>query len=204
MRWAVVLLLLSLSSGSVAARERVYRYKSRAGRTVYTNDLRRVPPAQRAGAEVDLSHISLNRELGTGMTAEARKQLARALRSPRCAELRDAKERGLLETAWHRHGHLLFAAGVVFVLLVSVPIVVRRYRLPGYGRFVALAIPFVVLVTVMATVFSAADRARRRTRRMAGLCEPTRYLGAPASPAERLSRGRSLEQLMRIVERESR
>lgn len=126
---------------SPAQGQRVYRYR-RDGRAAFTNIAEHVPPVQRAGAELDLSHVRLNSELGQRIDARLQRAHATLTKGPMCQQARGREDRlDALLGLCQRHRTPCLFAGVLALLLLISPAMIRRVDPLAWRRVMFFAIP---------------------------------------------------------------
>src|SRR5204862_3380210 len=81
-----------------------YRYRGENGRVVYTNIEEQVPLGQREDARLDLSHISLNTELGNELARRFEVRHGELTRTPFCAQARAEGSKDFLAVLWDDYG----------------------------------------------------------------------------------------------------
>jgi hypothetical protein len=190
----------------------IYRYKNDRGRTVFVNGLRRVPERYRAGARpVDLSHISLNRQLGNELRTEVDRQLerleqrrqkqARVQRRtaggapcvPRVTAI-GSPDAGWPRELWRRHGHLVLISAVLLALLIATPFVVRRVQPERWVRLLMFVLPLLGAAVLMGYAALNTSRAVRGARQSIQRCPPP----AAADPLAREARESDREALLEL------
>ncbi|MBK8481936.1 MAG: hypothetical protein IPL40_12295 [Proteobacteria bacterium] len=186
------------------AAQTIYRYKNRAGRSVYVNGLERVPPARRQRARVvDLSRVSLNEALGTELQAAASQQVAALLGSGYCTGARRGAARGWWGTLWHDHGHLVLVGGALALLLLASPWLLRTIGGPQWSKVLLVALPALAVLALISSAAVKANRTLGELRGAADACRPERYSAAqdrdPAARAHRVHRIFELEQRVRAA-----
>jgi hypothetical protein len=117
--------LLATKVGS-GARPVIYRYVTPQGRTRYTNLLASVPVPQRSAAEVDLSRVSVNSEVGKDLDRAMAQEHERLAQGPVCQQLRAAAAQSLWRTIWDDHAPLVVIGAVFVVLLLITPAMLER------------------------------------------------------------------------------
>jgi len=121
--------------------DRVFKYKNQQGREVFTNVSESVPLEQRAQAELDLSHVPLNSEVGTQINARLSAEHRKLSDSPYCQEaLREAEEHRL-EDLWHEYGPLFVVGAVILLFLLASPMMMKRVAVPDWVRTLRFVVP---------------------------------------------------------------
>ncbi|HKU38633.1 MAG TPA: hypothetical protein VJR89_10815, partial [Polyangiales bacterium] len=153
-----------------AAAPAVYRYRAADGRLRYTNVRELVPAAQRTAAEVDLSRVSLNSELGRDLNARLEEEHLRLVEQPVCQQLTAAADRALWEVAWRDHGPLVVCGGVILLLVFVTPWMVRKVGGPEWSRTMGMAVPVLAAFGVFAYVTIKSNAALSHVRESAAPC----------------------------------
>jgi hypothetical protein len=149
----------------------LYRYRNLLGQTVYTNVLSSVPPAQRANARLDLSHISLNSPLGLELDRRLNAEHARLAEQPRCQQLRSAVQSTLLERLWHDHKPLLVFGVAILGFVFVTPWMLRRVGGREWARTLSMAIPALVAASVFTYATLESSRALSSLKELAAPCQ---------------------------------
>lgn len=179
----------------------IYGYVNAQGRAVFVDDLSKLPAEHREEArEVDLSHVSLNLELGAELDAAVDRELARLSGSEPCREARaEAREPGWRQT-WERHGHLIGIGAIALLLVLTAPWVMRRVDPPQWGRVLTLVLPVLLLLAIVTHTVQRASETIRETRELADLCDGQG--DDPAATASPLARVHALRERIERRERE--
>ncbi|MCC6749105.1 MAG: hypothetical protein IT371_15700 [Deltaproteobacteria bacterium] len=169
---ALVLALGFAASAAEDDRAQIYRYTTKGGRPAYTNSLERVPPELRDTARrVDLSHISLNRDLGNALAQMRRQEAERLAHSSHCQAAQARTSRSWLQGLWAEQQGAVLLCGLGLLLLLLTPWVLSRFEAPRWGRVLGLALPLLGSLAVMAYALNAVSASRREVREVASLCE---------------------------------
>lgn len=178
-------LFLALDAAGQAApppggEQAIYRYVNAKGRPVYVNDRARIPKRYRGKARpVDLSAVSLNKELATEIEdqvkryeeREAAQEAARkaregqegqgkdwsALRSEDGRPVLRLHERPKQRTGaaawlgrlWRNYDYLIVIAGAMLLLLALTPYMIRRIEPDRWVRVLMFALPALVCLGLM-------------------------------------------------------
>jgi hypothetical protein len=149
----------------------LYRYRTADGRTKFTNLRDSVPAGQRAGAEVDLSRVSLNSQLGRDLDRRLNEEYARLAEQPACQQLRAAADRNLLEVVWREHGPIVVCGGAILLLVLGTPYMVRRVGGPAWSRTLGMAVPILAFVGISAYAVVRSSQALSKFKLAAAPCE---------------------------------
>jgi hypothetical protein len=150
--------------------QQIYLYRDESGRQVYTNIVEQVPLEQREEARVDLSHISLNTELGNEIARQLKIQHAALVDSSYCKELREAAEAGFWSTLWHEFAPLVICGGVLLLFLLFTPAAMKRFGAPVWAKTLTMAIPFLALSGLAMFSMTHTNRAISDFKRKADPC----------------------------------
>jgi hypothetical protein len=123
----------------------IYRYRNAEGRTVFTNFEDTVPADQRAKAVVDLSHVSLNTEIGSEIDARLERQHAALMQSDYCKALRADARAGALAQLWHDYAPLIVCGGMLLLFVCFTPFALKRIGAPVWAKTLTMAIPALAL-----------------------------------------------------------
>lgn len=161
----------------------VWTYRNRQGRLVFVGGESMVPPEYRESARpLDLSHVSLNEELGTEWDATIAREHRRLAAGSFCASAVEAAEEEPVEVAWREHTHLVGIGAVILALLLASPWIARQVGGALWLRTMIFVVPMLVLLGLLAHVAIETRSALAQTRETADLCDPTR----PGDTRERL------------------
>jgi hypothetical protein len=149
----------------------LYRYRTADGRTRYTNLRASVPAAQRAGAEVDLSRVSLNTQLGRDLDRRLNEEHALLSEQPACQQLRAAAAKSLPQVIWQEHGPLVVCGGAILLLVFGTPYMVRRVGGPAWSRALGMAVPILALVGLSAYATIRSTQSLSKLKLNAAPCE---------------------------------
>lgn len=148
----------------------MYRYLGAHGRVVYTNIEEQVPLAQRDRATLDLSHISLNTEVGAEIERRLAEQHAALSKSPYCRELVAASNQSVLERAWQQHQPALLCAGAVLLLLLLSPRMLRQMDASLWSKTLMRAIPVLASVGLVSFIATRTNETLGALRQRAAPC----------------------------------
>lgn len=167
-----------------------YRYRTAEGRWAFTGNLEMVPPGQRASAEpMDLSHVSLNTELGNAINESVAEQHRRLAASDDCATATGDADQSTLDRMWTDHRPALGIAALALALLFAMPMLARRIGAPLAGKVMMFVLPILGLLGALTFGLTEAQKSLGRARETADLCSTESFIAAPARErAERLQR----------------
>jgi hypothetical protein len=173
----------------------VYQYRTADGRLAFTDDPNAIPTAARDdAAEVDLSHVSLNEELGRDLEDAIAEEHARLAASDPCNEAREAASGGLVERMLDEHGTLLATSALVVLLIVTAPFIARRAPPGAWARFLLLVVPVVILLAIVVETMRQAQEELGLLRTTSELCDPEAF--GRRTIAERISTVQNLEAVL--------
>jgi hypothetical protein len=155
---SVAALLAWLKAPTPGASGALYRYKSRAGHLVFTNLVDEVPPDQRAAAQLDLSHVSLNSTLGAELERRLKTRFEALRESAVCRGARADELAPIWQRAWTEHRAASTFAAVLLVFLLITPTMTRRVGGAAWARALSLAIPVLGLAAIISFVLVQAGR----------------------------------------------
>lgn len=181
--------------------QQLYKYKTKDGRTAYTNILDEVPPDQRAGHKVDLSHVTLNTSVGNDLNKRLATEHKVLAASPYCKELEQAATKTELEQLWDDHAVTIVCGGLIAILILLTPTMLRTVHPPEWARVLTKMIPALLVVGGAMYGMQTANKKVLETRKRLKPCLSETFdgLGQSADPAgERLS---LIDQLKRDIER---
>lgn len=181
--------------------QQIYKYKTKDGRVVFTNILDEVPPEQRVGGKVDLSKVALNTAVGNDINGRLAAEHAQLSASPYCKELEKVANRSALEQLWDDHAPLIVCGGLIALLILITPTMLRTVNPPDWARVLSKAIPalFVVGGAMYGMTYANKMATQARSKLKPCLNETFQGLAASADPTtERLS---LVESLKRDIEK---
>lgn len=207
--WVVSLVLLSASPADAApgpeaapaAPQQIYKYKTKDGRIVYTNILDEVPPEQRGGGEVDLTKVALNTSVGNDLNERLADEHAQLSASPYCKELEKVANKHAYQQLWDDYAPAIVCGGLIAVLILMTPSMLRRVNPPDWAKVLSKAIPTLFVLGGAMYGMSEANKMAVSARAKLKPClnETFQSLEASADPtADRLS---MIEQLKRDIQK---
>jgi hypothetical protein len=153
------------------ARPVIYRYVTPQGQTRYTNLLASVPVLQRAAAEVDLSQVSVNTQVGRDLDRVLAQEHERLAQAPSCQQLRAAAAKPLWRAVWDDHGPLV-VIGAVFVLLVLItPAMLRRVG-ANWAKAFSMSVSVLAALGLFSYATFRGAQAMSQLKAKAAPCEP--------------------------------
>jgi hypothetical protein len=154
-----------------AARPVIYRYVTPRGQTRYTNLLASVPGPQRAAAEVDLSRVSVNSEVGQDLDRTLAQEHERLAQGPACQQLRAAAAKPLWRTIWDDHGPLVVIAAVLLVLLLITPAMLERVG-ANWAKAFSMSVSVLAALGLFSYATLRGTQAVSQLKAKAAPCEP--------------------------------
>jgi hypothetical protein len=203
----VSLVLLSASpayaepAAAPAAPQQIYKYKTKDGRVVYTNIVDEVPPEQRPGGKVDLSKVALNTSVGNDLNKRLAQEHAQLSASPYCKELEKVANKNAYEQLWDDHAPAIVCGGLIAVLILMTPTMLRRVNPPDWAKVLSKAIPTLLVLGGAMYGMTEANKlaVSARAKLKPCLSETFQSLDASADPtADRLT---MIEQLKRDIQK---
>lgn len=161
--------------------QQIYKYKTPDGRIVYTNILDEVPPEQRVGGKVDLSKVALNTSVGNdinGRLAEEHRQLSE---SPYCRELEQIANKSALEQLWDDYAPVIVCGGLIALLLLMTPTMLRSVNPPDWAKVLSKAIPALFVIGGAMYGMSTATKMATEARAKLKPCLNETFEGLAAS-----------------------
>jgi hypothetical protein len=149
----------------------MYRYRTEEGREAFVNHPS-LAPSNRPVEPVDLSHVSLNRELGSSWEAAVAEEHQRLVSSDHCDRLRAAVDAPFGRKLMRDQPAVVAALALAALLVVSAPWVMRRVGVPRWARFVATALPLLAMIAGLSYVLRTANAQRQALRERASVCAP--------------------------------
>jgi hypothetical protein len=169
--------------------QQIYKYKNKDGRTVYTNILDEVPPDQRVGGKVDLSKVVLNTSVGNDINGRLAAEHAELAQSPYCKELEKVANKSAFEQLWDDHAPLIVCGGLIALLILMTPTMMRKVNPPDWAKVLSKAIPalFVVGGAMYGMTYANKMATQARSKLKPCLNETYESLAGSADPtSERL------------------
>lgn len=182
-------LVLAEPAPAPATPQQIYKYKTKDGRTVYTNILDEVPPEQRAAGKVDLSKVTLNTSVGNDINGRLAAEHAQLAQSAYCKELEKVANKSALEQLWDDHAPVIVCGGLIALLILMTPTMMRKVHPPDWARVLSKAIPALFVVGGAMYGMTTANKMATQARSKLKPCLNETYesLGSSADPtAERL------------------
>lgn len=169
----------------IEARQEVWTYRNPQGRVVFVGGESMVPPEHRTEARpLDLSHVSLNQELGSEWNQTIEREHRRLATTDFCAEAVDASSAGPVALAQREHGHLIGIGGVILALLLASPWIARKVGGARWLRTLLFVVPILLLLALLTHVAVRSSEAMAEVRETADLCDPDRPDLATTSGAQ--------------------
>jgi hypothetical protein len=184
-----------------ATPQQIYKYKTKDGRTVYTNILDEVPPEQRVAGKVDLSKVTLNTSVGNDIHGRLAAEHAQLSASPYCKELEKVANKSALEQLWDDHAAVIVCGGLIALLILMTPTMLRKVNPPDWARVLSKAIPALFVVGGAMYGMTTANKMATQARSKLKPCLNETYesLASSADPtADRLT---LVESLKRDIEK---
>lgn len=183
--------------------QQLYKYKTKSGRVAYTNILDEVPLDQRQGHEVDLSHVSLNTEIGNELNqrAQQEREHRQLAATPYCKELKAAATKTELEQLWDDHPIPITCAVLIALLIVMTPTMMRSVHPPEWARVLTKVIPALLLVGGAMYGMQMANKKIAQTRKLLKPCLSETFASLDQSQDPAAERLTLIEQLRRDIER---
>jgi len=186
-------------AAEASAEPALYRYRGPNGQLVYTNIAQSVPAAQRAGARVDLTAVSLNSELGSDLDRQLARQHRALQTSEVCAAARAAVEQPLWQRLWHEGAPLVVCAGALLLAVLLTPWMLRKGWGASWAKVLSTATPVLGFVGVAAVLLLQSQRSMSNARLSAQRCEPNALVEAPGLK-ERMQLVQALQAEQRALE----
>jgi len=178
-----------------ATQPTTYRYRLPNGRWAFTGSLDSVPPDLRDSAEpMDLSHVSLNIELGNEIRdaiAEEHRQLSS---SSGCVMATIEADQDTFERMLVHHQPTMGIALVALILILTAPMAIRHFGAPEWSRVLMFVLPILGLLGALTFGIGEARKGLAHAREGADLCDPERFAAAPLQ--ERQERLRRLDEFL--------
>jgi hypothetical protein len=165
-----------------AAASSMYRYRTRQGRVVYTNLADSVPTDQEHTAKLDLSHVSVNSELGAEIDQELKTQYDLLQVGPFCQNMRSELSQPLWQRVWTEHKPLVVCGGAILALLLATPWIVRRVGGAAWAKALQFAIPALAFLGVSTLLLMRAGNALSALRSRAEPCDASAWQQASRTP----------------------
>jgi hypothetical protein len=186
-----------------AAPQQLYKYKTKSGRIAYTNILDEVPLDQRTKHEVDLSHVTLNTDVGNDLNQQ--KQLAveheQLAASPYCKQLEQVAAKTELEQLWDDHPVTIVCGALVALLILMTPTMMRKVHPPEWARVLTKVIPALLVVGGTMYGMQTANKKIVESRKRVKPCLSETFDGLDQSKDPAAERVNLIEELKREIAR---
>lgn len=177
----------------------IYRYRNKRGRHVFTNIWDDIPASHRARAEkVDLSHITLNPQIGAELDASMQQEFEVMSASPECREVKEQAQHWL-KPVWDDYGHLIVLGAVMFALLLATPFALRRVDAPVWARTLTKSIMLLGFVGLFMHTTVSAGKTYKAMQSAAEPCERETWTGLSNQKNERSSKLKLLMDLQSMI-----
>jgi hypothetical protein len=153
-----------------ASGSQIYRYTNTKGRVVYTNAAEQVPFAQRENARVDLSHVSLNTEVGAEIERRLEEQHQALTQSSYCKRMVAVANGSFFERAWEEDSASIICAAAVLLLFLFTPRALRSINAPEWAKLLMTVIPALAVVGLIAFMVSHANKTIEEVKARAEPC----------------------------------
>jgi len=170
-----------------------YRYRGKRGRWVFTNILDEVPANQRDGAKLDLSHITLNTQVGAELDASMQYEFETLSASPECREVKEQAAHWA-RVVWDDYGHLIVLGVVFLALVLGTPYALRRVDAPTWARTLTKSFMLIGFVGVFMHTTVSAGKTYRAMKEAAAPCERDNWNALAKEPTA--GRSGQLKMLM--------
>ena len=167
-----VFLLLVTAANIARASENTftYEYKNDEGRSVFTNELERIPLKYQSRVQVrGLGHVSLNTDVATDLKAALADERAALLRSDHCKKATADSQLSFWDAAFSDHPWLYLALPAF--LLLAGPTIIRGLFTWKALRVACLVIPPVVAVSLFAHQMKRTLRKTKQAKEWAETCK---------------------------------
>jgi hypothetical protein len=148
----------------------MYRYVGKNGRVVFTNMKEQVPLEQRPQATVDLSHRSLNTEIGNELQQRLAAEHAELTKTPYCKHLVASANANMFERAWDDFAPLIVCCGAVLLLFLFSPAALRRFGAPAWAKTLGMAIPILGVSGLVMFLIASSNKALTSLKEQAAPC----------------------------------
>jgi len=119
----------------------MYKYKNHEGREVYTNIVEQIPVEEREAALLDLSHITLNSQLGTEIHHRLTAAHSKLIDSDYCQDIRDNAKSRAFKDIWDEYAPLIICGILLLLFVLGSPFMVRSVGGPAWSRTLMFALP---------------------------------------------------------------
>lgn len=158
-----------------------YRYRGKRGRWVFTNIIDEVPANQRDGAKLDLSHITLNPQVGSELDASMQYEFETLSSSPECREVKEQAAHWT-RAVWDDYGHLIVLGAIFLALVLGTPYALRRVDAPTWARTLTKSIMLIGFVGVFMHATVSAGKTYRAIKKAAAPCERENWTALAKEP----------------------
>jgi hypothetical protein len=180
---------------AAAADPAVYRYRSRSGRISYTNVAESVPVAQRQNARIDLSHVSLNSQLGAELDARLAARYQALQSSDVCRGVAAAAEEPLWRRTLREHPVLWSIAGLLLLLMFLTPRMLRNGWGEQWMRALSTAVPLFGLLGICVYALHRSQQSQTVVQERAKPCASATWQQAAREPDAVAQHARIVESL---------
>lgn len=170
-----------------------YRYRGKRGRWVFTNIIDEVPANQRDGSKLDLSHITLNPQVGAELDASMQHEFETLSSSPECREVREQATHWT-RAVWDDYGHLIVLGAIFLALVLGTPYALRRVDAPTWARTLTKSFMLIGFVGVFMHTTVSAGKTYRAMKEAAAPCQRETWTALAKEPTG--GRSAQLKMLM--------
>jgi hypothetical protein len=179
----------------------IYRYRTKRGRVVFTNIWDQIPANQRAHAEtMDLSHVTLNPQIGAELDASIQTQFEAASSSPECKKVK-AQAAHWLKPIWDDYGHLIILGIVMLVLVLATPFALRQVDAPVWARTLTRSFMLLAFVGVFMHTTVRAGKTYQSLRDAAAPCQEQTWIATAEQKDPRVGKLKVLADLQGMIRR---
>lgn len=177
----------------------IYRYRNKRGRAVFTNIWDQIPANQRSHAEkMDLSHITLNPQLGAELDASMQTQFEIASASAECKKVK-AQATHWMKPIWDDYGHLIILGAVMLLLLLATPFALRQVDAPVWARTLTRSFMLLAFVGVFMHTTVRAGKMYQSMRDAAAPCERETWEATATQKDGRMGKLKLLADLQGMI-----
>jgi len=177
----------------------IYRYRNKRGRTVFTNIWDQIPANQRARAQkMDLSHVTLNPQIGAELDASMQMQFEAASASPECKKVK-AEAAHWMRPIWNDYGHLIILGAVMLLLVLATPFALRRIDAPVWARTLTRSFMLLAFVAVFMHTTVRAGKMYQSMRDAAAPCERETWNATSTQKDARVGKLKLLADLQGMI-----
>lgn len=149
----------------------IYRYTRPDGREAFTNILDNVPEAQRPSAPMDLSHVTLNSELGRELQRRLGAEHAALASTEHCEDARAEAGRSFFEVLWQQYAPLVVCGALMVLFILFTPAALKRMSAPSWARTLTMAIPTLALAGLISFSMMRTNQTLSQVRAFASSCD---------------------------------